>query len=287
MADAVTTALMHLAVPDSTWQHSDVQHALRARDVGSLFRLVQHHTGASQARIGVAVGMNQGRVNELMNGRRAVSRLDVFERIAEGLAMPDHARHLLGLAPQRERRAPGAAFDLAAFPEVVRVYSDLGAASVEIQRAARAAREVDVLAVRGLGLLGLRDSLLRPHLDRDGNPPPRLRVLLLAPDSPATALRAAEIGESTESLASGVLLAEARLRELAAAGGGVEVYRYNTLPIWRVVRLDTTLYVGSFSATWEGHESATYKLVGTPYGPLYDGFRRLFDSMLTDAHRVI
>ncbi|MCC9306957.1 helix-turn-helix domain-containing protein [Kitasatospora sp. RB6PN24] len=214
-------------MPDLTWQHSEAQRALRNRDMGALFRLVQHHTGASQARLGTAVGMNQGRVNEIMNGRRAISGLDVFERIAEGLAMPDQARHLLGLAPRREKHSSGAAFDLAAFPEVVRVYSDQGTAALEIQRAARAAHEIDVLAVRGLGLLGLRDSLLRPHLDRDGDPPPRLRVLLLNPDGTAAAQRAAEIGESAESLASGVLLAEARLRELRATGGSVEVYRYS------------------------------------------------------------
>ncbi|MFE0459702.1 helix-turn-helix domain-containing protein [Kitasatospora sp. NPDC058965] len=283
----MTTALMPLAVSDTIWQHSEIQRALRARDLGLLLRVVQHHTGASQARLGTAIGMNQGRVNEVMNGRRAVSRLDVFERIAEGLAMPDHARRLLGLAPQRERRASGAAFDLAAFPEVVRVYSDQAAATAEIQRAARAAHQIDVLAVRGLGLLGLRDSLLRPHLDRDGDQPLRLRVLLLDPDSPAAAQRADEIGESAESLASGVVLAEARLRELAASDGGVEVYRYRTLPVWRIIRLDSTLYVASFSASWEGHESATYKLVATPQGPLYGGYCRLFAAMLTDAHRVI
>ncbi|WP_329564650.1 helix-turn-helix domain-containing protein [Kitasatospora sp. NBC_01266] len=282
----MTTALIPLTLPDPTWQHADIQQALRARDVGGLFRFVQHHSGASQARIGTATGMNQGRVNEIMNGRREVSRLDVFERIADGLSMPDDSRRLLGLAPQREKRAGGAAFDLAAFPEVVRVYSEQAAAATEIQRAARTARELDVLAVRGLGLLGLRDSLLRPHLDRDGDKPPRLRVLLLDPDSDAVAQRAAEIGESTESLAGGVRLAETRLRELAASSP-VEVYRYSSLPVWRIIRLDSTLYVASFATSWEGHESATYKLVATPHGPLYQGFRRLFDSMLKDAQQVI
>ncbi|MFF7634716.1 helix-turn-helix domain-containing protein [Kitasatospora sp. NPDC008050] len=277
---------MPLVLSERTWQHADVRNALRERNIAGLFRLVQHHSGASQARIGVAVGMNQGRVNEIMRGRREVSRLDVFERIAEGLAMPDNARRQLGLAPQRERHAGGAAFDLAAFPEAVRVYSDQAAAATEIQHLARTAREVDVLAVRGLGLLGLRDSLLRPHLDREDGLPATVRVLLLSPDSPAMARRAAEIGESVESLASGVLLAEARLRELAEAGT-LAVYRYDSLPVWRIIRLDSTLYVGAFTGTWEGHESATYKLVRTPHGPLYHGFLRLFDSMIDHAQRII
>lgn len=111
-------------------------------------------------------------------------------------------------------------------------------------------------------------------------------MLILDPDSPALARRAVEIGESTESLAGGVHLAEARLRELAAEGD-VRVYRYWALPVWRVIRLDTTLYVSAFDADWEGHESATYKILATPAGPLYRGFRRMFDAMVEDGQRVI
>ncbi|MER8183501.1 helix-turn-helix transcriptional regulator [Kitasatospora sp. NPDC094015] len=282
----MSTALMPIVLPDLTWQNGEVRRYLKARDMGALLRAVQHHSGASQARIGVAVGMTQGRVNELINGRREVSRLDVFERIAEGLDMPDDARRLLGLAPRRENRTGGAAFDLAAFPEIVRVYSDQAGAAAEIQRGTRSAHQIDVLAVRGLGLLALSDSLLRPHLDRDGDVAPRLRVLMLDPDSPALARRAAEIGESTESLAGGVRLAEACLRELAEVGE-VEVYRYRTLPVWRVIRLDTTLYVSVFDAGWEGHQSATYKILATPIGPLYRAHRRQFDAMVEDGQRVI
>ncbi len=282
----MATALEPIRLPDPAWQNSEVRNALRDRNVAAVFRWVQHHSGASQARIAAQVGMTQSRVNEIINGRREVVRLDVFERIADGLNMPADARRLLGLAPQRETRTPGAAFDLAAFPEIVRVYSDQASAAAEIQRTARSATELDVLAVRGLGLLALRDSLLRPHLDRDDDDPPRLRVLLLAPDSPALVRRAAEIGESPESLSGGVRLAEARLRELAAIAR-VEVYHYRTLPVWRVIRLDKTLYVSAFDTDWEGHESATYKVLATPYGPLYRGWRRLFDAMVNDADRVI
>ncbi|MDH6709732.1 transcriptional regulator with XRE-family HTH domain [Kitasatospora sp. MAA19] len=281
------TALEPIRLPDIAWQNEEVRDALRRRDVASLFRYVQHHSGASQARLAVQVGMTQSRVNEIINGRREVSRLDVFERIADGLHLPDAARRLLGLAPRTEgQRTSGAAFDLAAFPEIIRVYSDQASAAAEVQRAARSAAELDVLAVRGLGLLALRESLLRQHLDRDGDQAPRLRVLLLDPDSPAAARRATEIGESAESLASGIRLAEARLRELAEVGQ-VEVYRYSEVPVWRLIRLDRTLYVGSFDTDWEGHESATYKVLPTPSGPLYRGWRRQFEVLLDGAERVI
>ena len=53
----------------------------------------------SQARLATATGIGQGRLNEIINGHRQVARLDVLERIADGLAMPDDARVLFGLAP--------------------------------------------------------------------------------------------------------------------------------------------------------------------------------------------
>lgn len=275
-----------IELPDAAWQRAEIRQALRARDMGAVLRIVQQY-GISQARIGAATDMMQGRVNEIINGKRDVSRLDVYERMADGLGMPDDARHLLGLAGGRERRGGGAAFDLAAWPEVVRVYSAQAAATEEIRKGARAAAEVDVLAVRGLGLLALNDSLLRDALSRPADEPrPRLRVALLHPESAAAATRAAEIGETPESMASGIQLTEARLRELGDCCD-VEVYRYRTLPTWRVIRLDTVMYVGAFDAGWEGHESATYKLIETSHGPLWRGHRRQFEALIQDAERTV
>ncbi|GLW00905.1 helix-turn-helix domain-containing protein [Streptomyces lavendulae] len=281
----MTTPLVPIDLPSWAWERAEVRQALRARDMGATFRHVQQYAGASQARIAAAVGMTQARVNEIINRRREVSRLDVYERIADGLNMPDDARHLLGLAASREKRSGGAAFDLAAFPEVVRVYSAQASARTEIQQQARAAKELDILAVRGLGLIGLNDSMLRAHLGRpDGRL--RVRVLLLDPEGPALVQRAAEIGESPESLAGGVRLAEARLRELSDACD-IEVYRYGMLPTWRIIRTDSLMFVGAFDAGWEGHESATYKVMETPHGPLYRGFRRMFEAVIDGAERTV
>lgn len=282
----MASAPASIELPDWAWQRAEVRQALRSRDIGAVFRYVQQYTGASQAKIGAAVDMTQARVNEVINGRREVSRLDVYERIADGLGMPDDARHLLGLAPSREATRSGKAFDLAAFPEVVRVYASQASAAEEIQRQARAATELDVLAVRGLGLIGLNNSLLRASLTRPDGERPQLRVLLLHPEAPALAHRAAEIGESAESLAGGVRLAEARLRELADACE-LSVYRYRILPTWRIIRLDTTMFVSAFDVGWEGHESATYKVMATPHGPLYRGFRRMFDALIGEAEQTI
>ncbi|WP_327319271.1 helix-turn-helix domain-containing protein [Streptomyces sp. NBC_01235] len=281
------TALEPIELPAWAWEKAEVRQALRARDIGAVFRHVQQYAGASQARIATAAGMTQARVNEIINGRREVSRLDVYERIADGLHMPDDARHLLGLAASREKRTGGPAFDLAAFPEVVRVYAAQNSAAAEIRQQAREAQELDVLAVRGLGLIGLNDSLLRACLPREqGGRGLRVRVALLDPDSDALGRRAAEIGESAESLAGGVRLAEARLRELAGAGD-VGVWRYRMLPTWRVIRTDGTMFVGAFDAGWEGHESAMYKVMATPHGPLFRGFRRMFEAVIDGAQRTV
>ncbi|WKU45943.1 XRE family transcriptional regulator [Streptomyces sp. VNUA116] len=274
-----------IELPDWTWQRAEVRAALRARDIGAVFRHVQQFGGVSQARIATATGLYQARVNEIINGRREVALLDVFERIADGLCLPDDARHLLGLASKREVGATGKLFELAAFPEVVRVYASQASAAEEIQRQADTATEVDVLAVRGLGLLALNDSLLRDALAGAGAPV-RLRVLLLDPAAPALARRAAEIGESPASLADGVRLAEARLQELTEVCD-VQVYRYRMLPTWRVIRLDTTMFVSAFDAGWEGHESAVYKVVETSHGPLYRGCRRMFEALIEDGERTV
>ncbi|MGW1465588.1 helix-turn-helix domain-containing protein [Streptomyces sp. NPDC002308] len=281
------TAVQEIELPVWAWERSEVRKALKARDIAAVFRHVQQYAGASQSRIAMATGMTQARVSEIISGRREVVRLDVFERIADGLSMPDDARHLMGLAASRERRAGGAAFDLAAFPEVVRVYEAQGSAASEIKQMVREATELDVLAVRGLGLIGLNDSLLRACLPREqGGRGLQVRVALLDPDSEALARRAAEIGESAESLGSGIRLAEARLRELSGTCN-ISVYRYAMLPTWRLIRADSTMFVSAFDAGWEGHESATYKVMETPHGPLFRGFRRMFEAIADEAERTV
>src|SRR3954470_25023348 len=100
-------------LPAMAWRLPDMHQALRARDVGAVLKLAQQYTGASQARLASAIGIGQGRLNELINRRREVSTLDMFERLADGLNMPDTARMLLGLAPAGARTA-GAGDDIAA-----------------------------------------------------------------------------------------------------------------------------------------------------------------------------
>ena len=94
------------SIPAAFWERPEVCQALRKRDMGALFTLIHEHTGLSQTRIGTAVGLGQGRISEVVNGIRGIRYAHVFERIADGLDMPDHARIMLGLPP-RQIRASG------------------------------------------------------------------------------------------------------------------------------------------------------------------------------------
>ena len=88
-----------ITVPASLWQRADTIDALRSRDVRRLFHLLRQYAGASQTRLGIACGLTQGKVSEIMSGAHRVTTLEVFERIADGLRMPPQSRLAMGLAP--------------------------------------------------------------------------------------------------------------------------------------------------------------------------------------------
>ncbi|MFC5180315.1 helix-turn-helix domain-containing protein [Actinomadura harenae] len=275
-----TGAYGPVELPSSAWQRSDVRDALTTRDIPALLRLTQRYTGVSQARLAAALGMGQGRVNEIINGKRAVSQLDVFERIAHGLVMPDHARALLGLAPHR--LTVGA---LAGPVEIAHVYASQADVEHELRRQAKTAKRVDILAVRVLGLVALNDSLLRgPLMTRQESV--AVRVLLLDPAAPAALVRAAEIAESAESFSAGIRLSLTRLAELAELPHtDIEIRLYEELPIWRMLAFDDMLFLSAFGVDHEGHRSGVYKLTAATDGVLHAGFRRHYEDLWRRSRR--
>lgn len=174
-------------------------------------------------------------------------------------------------------------------PEIPRVFPNQATAAAEIRRGAATAGAIDVLAVRGLGLIALNDSLLRPAIDTAERAEPlRLRVLLSRPGTGAATQRAGEIGEPGSTFTAGIGLAVARLEEISGLDYvTAEVYQYDSLPVWRIIGIDDTLYVSTFSEDWEGHESAVYKVVPSPPGGLHSGFRRSFEDLRRHATRII
>ncbi|MEV4072254.1 hypothetical protein [Nonomuraea fuscirosea] len=275
-----------IVIPLRSWRLPSTRAALQARDVRALFALAKTH-GATQTRLAIATGMTQGRVSEVMRGVRTITAMEKYERVAEGLGMPDEARMMFGLAPQH----PAGLDHLGPIgrAEIIQTFPSQSTAAQDIRTAARQVTAINVLAVRGLGILGLNDSLLRSELIGEPDVQRTLRVLLLSPDGEAAARRAEEINETPETFSAGIRLAEARLKELGAIAPSltVEVHRYDTLPIWRLIILDEIQYVSAFGQKWEGHESAVYKIAPTPRGALHRGFRRLFEQTLRTAQRII
>lgn len=89
-----------IEIPDEFWRRADVLDSLRRRDIGRLFVLLNEATGISQTRLAIACDSTQPKISGYMRGVAKVEELDMFERIADGLDMPDHARITLGLAPK-------------------------------------------------------------------------------------------------------------------------------------------------------------------------------------------
>ncbi|WP_067179909.1 hypothetical protein [Microtetraspora niveoalba] len=89
-----------IQIPARVWDRDESREILKNRDIPGLFNLAVKYAGASQTRISAATGIAQGRVSQHMRGQRQVTDLEVYERIAAGLSLPDHARMLLGLAPR-------------------------------------------------------------------------------------------------------------------------------------------------------------------------------------------
>ncbi|WP_223297530.1 helix-turn-helix domain-containing protein [Catenulispora acidiphila] len=276
-------------LPATAWRRPDVRQALGDRNVSALLRFAQQHTGASQSRLAEAIGIGQGRLNELVNRRREVTSLEMFERIADGLNMPDSARMLLGLAPSGIRAA-GAADDLVAAAGIVgRYYSVQADAARDIRQLVAGASALDILAVRGLGLWGLNDSLLRAAMTTPTRPGALLvRVLILDADSDAAARRAVEIGESPDGFAAGIRLAEHKLAELTLHPAiSLEAYRYTALPVWRVISTDEISFVSTFDEGWEGHESPVCRVDVLSGASLHRGFRRAIDELVATSERFI
>lgn len=273
-------------LPDNLWNRDNMRQALAARDMAAVFRLARQYGGLSQSRIGIATGIGQGRTNEVFNGKRKIVSIEVLERIADGLGMPDRARQLLGLAPAIGEPQDSEA--QAARIGITRVFAAQATAAQEIRDAAWQAKEVDLLAVRALGLIGLNDSLLREPLTAQRAEPVKARVLLLDPDCPAAAHRAREIGESTESFSAGIRMSIARLRELTDQPHlDLSVALYNTLPTWRLIRVDQAIYLSMFNGATEGHQSAIYRLSAAQYNLLHTGFTRQYEDHWTTAERLI
>ncbi|MEV5835083.1 helix-turn-helix transcriptional regulator [Nocardia sp. NPDC052112] len=167
--------------------------------------------------------------------------------------------------------------------EISTTYPSQAEATKEIRDLTVDAGAIDVMAIRGLGILGLNDSLLRDSLPAHA----RLRVLLMDPESEAVATRAQAIGESADSFAVGIRLSIARIKELADAGRPVEIYTYSQVPVWRIIKIDDVLFVSAFTMNREGHTSPTHRFDPNDQGVLHHAFVSTFEQAVSSATRIV
>jgi hypothetical protein len=220
--------------------------------------------------------------------------------------MPDEARVLAGLAPASVlmssirtaipgSRSPTDADHELTVPAVPADESNLGRlyrfqdeAANDIRDLAATAHRIDILAVRGLGLFGLNDSLLRAIVAAERDKPLSIRVLLIDAACGAASRRAAEIGESSESFAASVRFAEHKLKDLSTEPGiAMQAYRYAGLPVWRIITVDDTAFVSTYDEDWEGHNSPVHRIEALGDGALFKGFRRMFNELAATAEQFI
>lgn len=149
-----------IMIPDSFWQRPKVSEALRDRDMGRFFALVQQYTGASQTQIGIAIGWSQGKVSDLERGAAEVKHLAVFEQIADGLKLPDSARIILGLASREPSRQPGSTEPRKDFPAHETspgAVATIPASAMQPKQSRRVIEALDAIGSDSLG--GIADSL--------------------------------------------------------------------------------------------------------------------------------
>jgi hypothetical protein len=97
-----------IRLPPGFWTEPAVRAALRARDLGRLFKIMGNlRPRISQTRIGVALGKDQGQISRMVNHTKD-NTLRVFIEVADGLNMPQSARYdllhdMLGAQPSRVR----------------------------------------------------------------------------------------------------------------------------------------------------------------------------------------
>src|SRR6266508_1866466 len=130
-------------IPDHVWHKHETIAILRRRprDAADLLRLAAKYAG-SQERVAARINditqqpMSQARINRIINRKQQPNEIEVFERIADGLDMPDHARIEWGLAPQQWPPAGQPAHAAPSFPAPNTTFAvpDPRIASVQVSR---------------------------------------------------------------------------------------------------------------------------------------------------------
>ncbi|NUO61270.1 MAG: helix-turn-helix domain-containing protein [Hamadaea sp.] len=271
-----------IALAPDFWTTSQTIDALAKRDIPQFFRLVQRETGVTQTRLGVAVGLSQAQVSEVMSGSRRVSSVDVLARIAEGLAMPVAARSALFMG-SRVPASGVAVADHDAGSEVTAVYAARGLVSRPSWN------DVVLHANRHLWLYGMAelgyalDDDVPDLVERAAQRGCDIRVLLLDPEYSGAADVDAGEGSPPGTLATRTRAALARYQQMKdAAGPAMQIRVFSAPPTVSVVRGDDHMIVTPYLRFFVGGNSPTMELRRAT-GKMFDRYVKHVQRTWDDA----
>ncbi len=169
---------------------------------------------------------------------------------------------------------------------ILEVYQNQNESEVKIKDKISTCNTLDVLAVRGLGIFGLKDSLIRDILIKRAGQM-SVRVVFLSPYSKYMYKRANEVGEDIEAFRKGIILAQDFVRELKLRHKvNIKAYSYDSLPIWRLLFIDNRVFISSYQPAIDGHKSPVYEIIANNEYSFYSKFKREFDFIISNSVEI-
>ena len=112
-----------------------------------------------------------------------------------------------------------------------------------------------------------------------------VRVLILNPNSRYVEVRTKELNQRTEAMISDIVGARNRLLELKKQKL-INVREYDDLPIFRLIFIDDTLFLGMYSKNKSVEDSVTYKIVNSSHS-LFDIFDKYFEHIWNNRSKEL
>jgi hypothetical protein len=283
-ADGVRSPLV---LPDEFWTNDDVHTALTTQDVGALFRLV-HKRGISETRIGAATENAQSDVSDYIRGKKRAMALAVFQRVADGLAMPDHARRTFFGFPPGVLDLVDALYSdierITGAPDVVRAYPMRGLITRnqwnDIIRGSH-----DQLWLYGMAEMGFAIDDQVPGILTDAAAAGcEVRILLLDPTYAGTDDIDIDEGNPAGTLKPRITAALARFNAVRrSANDRINIRVYDAPPTLSIVRGDDRMLVTPYMRFFVGSNSPTFELANRADAKTFDRYTRHFENMWTQA----
>lgn len=161
---------------------------------------------------------------------------------------------------------------------ILAIYGNQQAAEKIIEECLQHAKQIDILTLRGFGLVGLKDAIVRRAVDPYRNAR-SIRILVLDPKSPYCERRAREIDETPATFRTGIETTIRTVMKLKETYSAWDIRLFDALPVWRLIRADSDLFVSTYPAKSDGHRAPMYHIQSGPEFSLFPAFERYFESL--------